>query len=166
MTKKEFRMKDILVYPYAFYGDTSMAKEVVEQAPADMIEENEQLETGTDGLAYAIGYRFEHYKGLDYFVLKLNACEEFVFEKFYAMNPGFNEELFNMLEAVRAFRFCDGKFDIDAVIGYDFNYHYIKYPGANTYRIYNVSPEPMSYEFNICCFYDKRKTIDELLERM
>ena len=143
-----------------------MAKEVVEQAPADVIEENEVLETGTDGLAYANGYRFEHFKGLDYFVIKLNACEEFVFEKFYIMNPGFNEELFDMLEAVRAFRFCDGKLDIDAVLGYDFNFHYIKYPGTNTYRIYNVRPIPMSYEFNICSHYDKREVINELMEEM
>lgn len=172
MNKKDFSIRDILVHERILNDDLSL-KEVKkwQQIPQHMIEHNMfwDYEEGTDsgdGCAHAYGYRFEHFKALDYLVVELNACEAFTFERWYPINPGFNEELFNMLEAVRAFRFHDGKFDVSRLLCHDFCFRIKKYPNTDTYRIYDVIPEPMSYEFNICCYYEKNKIVSELMEQM
>lgn len=97
-------------------------------------------------VAYASSYRFESCDGICYFVLRLNVCEEFLFDKYYPMNAGLNDELYNMLKKIRAIRSCDGHIYFKALLNYNFCFYFEH--RENGYTIYNVDIDEESYYYN------------------
>lgn len=161
MKKLEVKIHDIIVY-----NDIYMAKGKWEQIPAHIIEDNDQLASGNHGYAWATDYRFEHDNLFDYFVLKLFMNMDFIFEKFYPLNIGFNEELIHMLEKARAFKTVGQTIDFDAVIDHYFDFEYEKCPDTGMYRIYNLEIDPQSYEDNIQNYIDYEIVFNDVLKEM
>lgn len=179
MLRKEFDIRDILVSEYIYDANHTNRQLVFhEQVPAHMMEdyirwtENEEINIGDErfnegiGLAYVLGYDLVHYKGLDYMALELNALESFVFWKYYVITPGFGDDWFCMLEDIRAFRYFDGRVDLDMVIGYNFYWKYKRYPSTSSYRIYDLEPDTDSYCINVRGQYDRKNVVNEVLEKM
>lgn len=100
----------------------------------------------TSYVAYATSYRFESCDGISYFVLRLNVCEEFLFDKYYPLNAGLNDELFNMLKKIRAIRSCDSHIYFKALLHYNFYFDFER--RENGYIIYNVVIDEESYYYN------------------
>ena len=179
MLRKEFDIRDILVSEYIYDAD-HQNKQLIshEQVPEYMMEnyinwtedieiniKDEKFNEGT-GLAYVLGYDLVHYKGLDYMAIELNALESFVFWKYYVITPGFGDDWFWMLEDIRAFRYLDGRVDLDMVIGYNFYWKYKRYPSTSTYRIYDLKADIESYDINVRGQYNRKNVVDEVLKEM
>lgn len=101
----------------------------------------------TSYVAYASSYRFESCDGVSYFVLRLNVCEEFLFDKYYPLNDGLNDELFNMLKKIRAIRSCDSHIYFKALLHYNFYFNFEQQENGY-YIIYNVRIDEDSYYYN------------------
>lgn len=159
MLRKEFDKKDI---EFIEVNEKTGEHKVHKQIPEYVIENNELLNTDNNYVSYAISYRFETYKTIKYLAVTLDVADDFVFEKFYAMNPGFNDELLRMLERTRAIRLSDGTVDFSRLLYYNFQFRYKKYKNQNSYRIYHVEAEEDTYPENILAFYDPDTIFDDL----
>lgn len=159
--------KDILLGVGAYYGSIFIAKNESNQVPKDIMDKCPWDTKGYqgDGLAYSIGYRFESDGKYDYFVLQLNACEMFIFEKFYIMNAGMNDELLELLEEAKAIRLAGGTVDFEDLLLRDFHFLYREI-GEDAYEIYNLFLDYDAYDRNIRDCYNPDTIFDDVIKEV
>jgi hypothetical protein len=120
------------------------------------------LYTGNN-CANACGYHFDTIDDIHYFVITFEELE-FCFNKYYPMDRGMNQELWDMLLKARAVRFTDGKIDFNALMMYVFNFEVKLIRSANGFLIYDVDIQQDSYYANVDTFNQRDSVFEAIIE--
>lgn len=129
---------------------TNNNKEMGDVFPMSLLTEDydELALNGGYSCANACDYHFDIIDGIHYFVLSFEALE-FCFDKYYAMDTGYNDELWNTLLEARAVRLSDGKVDFEALLIYVFDIEIVPINDGKSFLVRNVHIQQDSYEANV-----------------
>lgn len=119
------------------------------------------IPNGGYSCAFACNYHFDIIDGIHYFVLFFEASG-FCFNKYYAMDEGYNEDLWQMLQEARAVRLTDGKIDFESVVQYVFGFEIKPINDGQNFLVRNVKIQEDSYIDNL--FSEKDAALEAAIE--
>lgn len=110
--------------------------------------------------AYPESHRFETIDKIKYFIVQFRISKTLVFEKYYAMNAHINDELCELLERTRAFRYKSRTVDFERIYDYMYDVTLFYDKVTDSYLVNGIYVRDNTYLDYLYEIYD-RETVFE-----